>query len=87
MALGEESSCCISLCAVQSIVKPITLPQTSSEIVRTMLRMSEVTTSSNAAYTQPLSSNEVSVWHSPWDADTYIWGPCLPSCLAPWTFA
>jgi len=34
--------------------------QTSSEIVRTMLRMSEVTTSSSAPYTQPLSSNEVS---------------------------
>lgn len=34
-------------------------PQTSSEIVRTMLRMSEVTTSSGAPYTQPLSSNEV----------------------------
>ncbi|KAK2518131.1 Polr3c [Columba guinea] len=34
-------------------------PQTSSEIVRTMLRMSEVTTSSGAAYTQPLSSNEI----------------------------
>lgn len=34
--------------------------QTSSEIVRTMLRMSEVTTSSIAAFTQPLSSNEVS---------------------------
>ncbi|XP_064898872.1 DNA-directed RNA polymerase III subunit RPC3 isoform X2 [Columba livia] len=34
-------------------------PQTSSEIVRTMLRMSEVTTSSGAPYTQPLSSNEI----------------------------
>ncbi|XP_035758014.1 DNA-directed RNA polymerase III subunit RPC3 [Egretta garzetta] len=33
--------------------------QTSSEIVRTMLRMSEVTTSSSAPYTQPLSSNEI----------------------------
>ncbi|XP_054840558.1 DNA-directed RNA polymerase III subunit RPC3 isoform X1 [Eublepharis macularius] len=35
------------------------MDQTSSEIVRTMLRMSEVTTSSNAPYTQPLSSNEI----------------------------
>ncbi|EOA92979.1 DNA-directed RNA polymerase III subunit RPC3, partial [Anas platyrhynchos] len=33
--------------------------QTSSEIVRTMLRMSEVTTASGAPYTQPLSSNEI----------------------------
>ena len=33
--------------------------QTSSEIVRTMLRMSEITTPSSAPYTQPLSSNEV----------------------------
>uniref|UniRef100_A0A8B9GA49 DNA-directed RNA polymerase III subunit RPC3 n=1 Tax=Amazona collaria TaxID=241587 RepID=A0A8B9GA49_9PSIT len=33
--------------------------ETSSEIVRTMLRMSEVTTSSSAPYTQPLSSNEI----------------------------
>ncbi|NXE17049.1 RPC3 polymerase, partial [Lophotis ruficrista] len=32
---------------------------TGSEIVRTMLRMSEVTTSSGAPYTQPLSSNEI----------------------------
>ncbi|XP_012327393.1 DNA-directed RNA polymerase III subunit RPC3 isoform X2 [Aotus nancymaae] len=32
---------------------------TSSEIVRTMLRMSEITTSSSAAFTQPLSSNEI----------------------------
>ncbi|XP_020665898.3 DNA-directed RNA polymerase III subunit RPC3 [Pogona vitticeps] len=35
------------------------MDQTSSEIVRTMLRMSEVTTSSHAPYTQPLSSNEI----------------------------
>ncbi|NXY82470.1 RPC3 polymerase, partial [Alcedo cyanopectus] len=35
------------------------MDQTSSEIVRTMLRMSEVTTSSGAANTQPLSSNEI----------------------------
>ncbi|KAM6039509.1 DNA-directed RNA polymerase III subunit RPC3 isoform 3-T3 [Chlamydotis macqueenii] len=35
------------------------MDQTSSEIVRTMLRMSEVTTSSGAPYTQPLSSNEI----------------------------
>ncbi|KAM9109832.1 DNA-directed RNA polymerase III subunit RPC3 isoform 2-T2 [Megaptera novaeangliae] len=33
--------------------------QTSSEIVRTMLRMSEITTSSSAPFTQPLSSNEI----------------------------
>ncbi|KAF2986655.1 hypothetical protein EK904_006747, partial [Melospiza melodia maxima] len=33
--------------------------QTSSEVVRTMLRMSEVTTASGASHTQPLSSNEV----------------------------
>ena len=33
--------------------------QPSSEIVRTMLRMSEVTTASGAAHTQPLSSHEV----------------------------
>ncbi|XP_058876897.1 DNA-directed RNA polymerase III subunit RPC3 [Acipenser ruthenus] len=35
------------------------LDQTSSEIVRTMLRMSEVTTTPGAAHTQPLSSNEI----------------------------
>lgn len=35
------------------------LDQTSSEIVRTMLRMSEVTTSSSCSHTQPLSSNEI----------------------------
>nr|XP_033780964.1 LOW QUALITY PROTEIN: DNA-directed RNA polymerase III subunit RPC3 [Geotrypetes seraphini] len=35
------------------------MDQVSSEIVRTMLRMSEVTTSSNASHTQPLSSNEI----------------------------
>ncbi|XP_060676830.1 DNA-directed RNA polymerase III subunit RPC3 isoform X2 [Hemiscyllium ocellatum] len=33
--------------------------ETSSEIVRTMLRMSEVTTSSSSSHTQPLSSNEI----------------------------
>ncbi|NXC90119.1 RPC3 polymerase, partial [Cercotrichas coryphoeus] len=33
--------------------------QTSSEVVRTMLRMSEVTTASGASHTQPLSSNEI----------------------------
>ncbi|KAL2084707.1 hypothetical protein ACEWY4_020225 [Coilia grayii] len=35
------------------------LDQTSSEIVRTMLRMSEVTTQPSAAHTQPLSANEI----------------------------
>uniref|UniRef100_A0A8C7CAZ6 DNA-directed RNA polymerase III subunit RPC3 n=1 Tax=Oncorhynchus kisutch TaxID=8019 RepID=A0A8C7CAZ6_ONCKI len=35
------------------------LDQTSSEIVRTMLRMSEVTTTQTAADTQPLSANEI----------------------------
>ncbi|XP_078390207.1 DNA-directed RNA polymerase III subunit RPC3 [Cetorhinus maximus] len=35
------------------------MDQTSSEIVRTMLRMSEVTTSSSSSHTQPLSSNEI----------------------------
>ncbi|XP_067831916.1 DNA-directed RNA polymerase III subunit RPC3 [Heptranchias perlo] len=35
------------------------LDQTSSEIVRTMLRMSEVTTSCTSSHTQPLSSNEI----------------------------
>ncbi|XP_062847804.1 DNA-directed RNA polymerase III subunit RPC3 [Trichomycterus rosablanca] len=35
------------------------LDQTSSEIVRTMLRMSEVTTPANAAQTQALSANEI----------------------------
>ncbi|ETE56512.1 hypothetical protein L345_17777, partial [Ophiophagus hannah] len=46
----------------QAIVSAVAnrMDQTSSEVVRTMLRMSEVTTSSNAPYTQPLSSNEVS---------------------------
>ncbi|KAM3824646.1 DNA-directed RNA polymerase III subunit RPC3 isoform 1-T1 [Vipera latastei] len=45
----------------QAIVSAVAnrMDQTSSEIVRTMLRMSEVTTSSNAPYTQPLSSNEI----------------------------
>ncbi|XP_045864612.1 DNA-directed RNA polymerase III subunit RPC3 isoform X3 [Meles meles] len=33
--------------------------QTSSEIMRTMLRMSEITTPSAAPFTQPLSSNEI----------------------------
>uniref|UniRef100_V9KPL2 DNA-directed RNA polymerase III subunit RPC3 n=1 Tax=Callorhinchus milii TaxID=7868 RepID=V9KPL2_CALMI len=35
------------------------LDQTSSEIVRAMLRMSEITTSSTSPHTQPLSSNEI----------------------------
>ncbi|XP_061885634.1 DNA-directed RNA polymerase III subunit RPC3 [Entelurus aequoreus] len=35
------------------------LDQTSSEIVRTMLRMSEVTTSPTAANTKPLAANEI----------------------------
>ncbi|KAM9515173.1 DNA-directed RNA polymerase III subunit RPC3 isoform 3-T3 [Guaruba guarouba] len=45
----------------QAIVSAVAnrMDQTSSEIVRTMLRMSEVTTSSYAPYTQPLSSNEI----------------------------
>ncbi|KAM4664371.1 DNA-directed RNA polymerase III subunit RPC3 isoform 2-T2 [Discoglossus pictus] len=45
----------------QAIISAVSnkMDQTSSEIVRTMLRMSEITTSSNAAYTQPLSSNEI----------------------------
>ncbi|NWQ84435.1 RPC3 polymerase, partial [Columbina picui] len=45
----------------QAIVSAVAnrMDQTSSEIVRTMLRMSEVTTSSAAPYTQPLSSNEI----------------------------
>ncbi|XP_053906867.1 DNA-directed RNA polymerase III subunit RPC3 [Cuculus canorus] len=45
----------------QSIISAVAnrMDQTSSEIVRTMLRMSEVTTSSSAPYTQPLSSNEI----------------------------
>ncbi|KAM4880564.1 DNA-directed RNA polymerase III subunit RPC3 isoform 2-T2 [Sylvia borin] len=38
------------------------MDQTSSEVVRTMLRMSEVTTASGASHTQPLSSNEVRPW-------------------------
>ncbi|XP_062367698.1 DNA-directed RNA polymerase III subunit RPC3 isoform X2 [Cinclus cinclus] len=38
------------------------MDQTSSEVVRTMLRMSEVTTASGASHTQPLSSNEVGPW-------------------------
>ncbi|XP_025714243.1 DNA-directed RNA polymerase III subunit RPC3 isoform X1 [Callorhinus ursinus] len=33
--------------------------QTSSEVVRTMLRMSEITTPSTDPFTQPLSSNEI----------------------------
>ncbi|MBN3310452.1 RPC3 polymerase, partial [Amia calva] len=41
-------SLCVSLCA-----------QTSSEIVRTMLRMSEVMSPPGAACTQPLSANEI----------------------------
>ncbi|XP_040268787.1 DNA-directed RNA polymerase III subunit RPC3 [Bufo bufo] len=45
----------------QAIISAVSnkMDQTSSEIVRTMLRMSEITTSSNAAFTQPLSSNEI----------------------------
>ncbi|KAG8432050.1 hypothetical protein GDO86_019517 [Hymenochirus boettgeri] len=45
----------------QAIISAVSnkMDQTSSEIVRTMLRMSEVTTSYSAAYTQPLSSNEI----------------------------
>uniref|UniRef100_A0A8D0GA23 DNA-directed RNA polymerase III subunit RPC3 n=1 Tax=Sphenodon punctatus TaxID=8508 RepID=A0A8D0GA23_SPHPU len=45
----------------QAIVSAVAnrMDQTSSEIVRTMLRMSEVTTSSSAPSTQPLSSNEI----------------------------
>ncbi|KAG7469434.1 hypothetical protein MATL_G00128860 [Megalops atlanticus] len=45
----------------QAIVSAVAskLDQTSSEIVRTMLRMSEVTTTPTAAYTQPLSANEI----------------------------
>ncbi|NWR59027.1 RPC3 polymerase, partial [Bucorvus abyssinicus] len=45
----------------QGIVSAVAnrMDQTSSEIVRTMLRMSEVTTSSGAPHTQPLSSNEI----------------------------
>ncbi|XP_056402070.1 DNA-directed RNA polymerase III subunit RPC3 [Hyla sarda] len=45
----------------QAVISAVSnkMDQTSSEIVRTMLRMSEVTTSSNAAFTQPLSSNEI----------------------------
>lgn len=37
----------------------ISITQTSSEIVRTMLRMSEVTTSPTATCTKPLSANEI----------------------------
>uniref|UniRef100_A0A8C2WI50 DNA-directed RNA polymerase III subunit RPC3 n=1 Tax=Cyclopterus lumpus TaxID=8103 RepID=A0A8C2WI50_CYCLU len=45
----------------QAIISAVAnkLDQTSSEIVRTMLRMSEVTTSPTAAYTKPLSANEI----------------------------
>ncbi|XP_057195970.1 DNA-directed RNA polymerase III subunit RPC3 isoform X1 [Triplophysa rosa] len=45
----------------QAIVSAVVskLDQTSSEIVRTMLRMSEVTTPANAAFTQALSANEI----------------------------
>ncbi|KAM5294910.1 DNA-directed RNA polymerase III subunit RPC3 isoform 3-T3 [Glossophaga mutica] len=45
----------------QAIVSAVAnrMDQTSSEIVRTMLRMSEVTTPSSAPFTQPLSSNEI----------------------------
>lgn len=45
----------------QAIISAVAskLDQMSSEIVRTMLRMSEVTTQPNAAHTQPLSANEI----------------------------
>ncbi|XP_061530175.1 DNA-directed RNA polymerase III subunit RPC3 isoform X4 [Phycodurus eques] len=44
----------------QSVAKKARMESvTSSEIVRTMLRMSEVTTSPTAAYTKPLSANEI----------------------------
>ncbi|XP_054996926.1 DNA-directed RNA polymerase III subunit RPC3 [Sorex araneus] len=45
----------------QAIVSAVAnrMEQTSSEIVRTMLRVSEVTTPSCAPFTQPLSSNEI----------------------------
>ncbi|NXH44252.1 RPC3 polymerase, partial [Dicaeum eximium] len=45
----------------QAVVSAVAnrMDQTSSEVVRTMLRMSEVTTASGAAHTQPLSSNEI----------------------------
>ncbi|XP_056900848.1 DNA-directed RNA polymerase III subunit RPC3 isoform X1 [Takifugu flavidus] len=45
----------------QAIISAVAnkLDQTSSEIVRTMLRMSEVTTSPAASCTKPLSANEI----------------------------
>lgn len=45
----------------QAIISAVAskLDQTSSEIVRTMLRMSEVTTPATAAYTQAVSANEI----------------------------
>ncbi|XP_076010720.1 DNA-directed RNA polymerase III subunit RPC3 [Genypterus blacodes] len=45
----------------QAIISAVAnkMDQTSSEIVRTMLRMSEVTTASSATCTKPLSANEV----------------------------
>ncbi|XP_026084371.1 DNA-directed RNA polymerase III subunit RPC3-like [Carassius auratus] len=45
----------------QAIISAVSckLDQSSSEIVRTMLRMSEVTTPAHAAFTQALSSNEI----------------------------
>uniref|UniRef100_A0A8C2FPI9 DNA-directed RNA polymerase III subunit RPC3 n=1 Tax=Cyprinus carpio TaxID=7962 RepID=A0A8C2FPI9_CYPCA len=45
----------------QAIISAVSckLDQTSSEIVRTMLRMSEVTTPTHAAFTQALSANEI----------------------------
>ncbi|XP_052475262.1 DNA-directed RNA polymerase III subunit RPC3 [Carassius gibelio] len=45
----------------QAIISAVSckLDQSSSEIVRTMLRMSEVTTLAHAAFTQALSSNEI----------------------------
>lgn len=45
----------------QAIVSAVAnrMDQPSSEIIRTMLRMSEVTTASGAAHTQPLSTHEI----------------------------
>uniref|UniRef100_A0A673G5D6 DNA-directed RNA polymerase III subunit RPC3 n=1 Tax=Sinocyclocheilus rhinocerous TaxID=307959 RepID=A0A673G5D6_9TELE len=45
----------------QAIISAVSckLDQSSSEIVRTMLRMSEVTTPAHAAFTQALSANEI----------------------------
>lgn len=51
-AVHYISYCCY--CVFHSVES-----QTSSEIVRTMLRMSEVTTSPTASCTKPLSANEI----------------------------